>query len=166
MFFSDPDLMPILAGTLVAACFGCEQNKGVVQQELSVDMLLSLLTSCKNSLPTIQSNRDKSPTDDCGECNQLVPESKKFQVETPLKPGRYNARSARVSSGKGSSSVNSSRIAKIRNQRESKATKGFEDYTLKRNQHTSEISSILMLHGRFPRSFIDKAEHFFSASSN
>ncbi|PIA39483.1 hypothetical protein AQUCO_02600141v1 [Aquilegia coerulea] len=35
VFFSDPELMPILAGTLVSACYGSEQNRDVVQQELS-----------------------------------------------------------------------------------------------------------------------------------
>ncbi|KAJ4713125.1 S phase cyclin A-associated in the endoplasmic reticulum [Melia azedarach] len=53
VFFSDPELMPVLAGTLVAACYGCEQNKAVVQQELSMDMLVSLLRSCRNVLPAV-----------------------------------------------------------------------------------------------------------------
>ncbi|KAH7851799.1 hypothetical protein Vadar_016608 [Vaccinium darrowii] len=71
VFFSDPELMPILAGTLVAACFSCEQNKGVVQQELSTDMLISLLRSCRNGSPI------SSPE----ECNQLGSESRKLLVQ-------------------------------------------------------------------------------------
>ncbi|CAH9095768.1 unnamed protein product [Cuscuta epithymum] len=52
VFFSDPELMPVLAGILVASCFGSnEQNKGIIQQELSTDMILSLLKACRNSLP-------------------------------------------------------------------------------------------------------------------
>jgi hypothetical protein len=48
-FFSDPELMPILAAALVAVCYGCDQNRSVVQQEISTDMLRSLLKSCHMS---------------------------------------------------------------------------------------------------------------------
>lgn len=164
-FFSDPELMPVLAGTLVAACYWCEQNKGVVQQELSVDMLLSLLKSCKNNLPTVQSNStgDKFPTDDSSEYNHLGLESRKLQVETPLRSSRYSARSTRVTSGKSNSSGNITRVGKMRNQRDSKTIKGLEELTVKHNLLTSETST-LKLHCRFPGSFIDRAEQFFSAS--
>ncbi|KAK9277972.1 hypothetical protein L1049_027529 [Liquidambar formosana] len=157
--------MPVLAGTLVAACYGCEQNKGVVQQELSTDMLLSLLRSCRNGLPTLRSNPTlhHSPTDDSPEFNQLGPESKKLQVDTPLRSSRYNARSTRVSLGKGGASGNSTRIGKMRSQRDSKATKTCEELALKLNPQASETSTTLMLHCRFPGSFIDRAEQFFSA---
>ena len=79
--------MPILAVTLVAVCYGCEQNKFVVQQELSVDMLLSLLRSCRNAAPATQLNStlDNSTTDESGECNQLGTEIKKPQVDFPVK---------------------------------------------------------------------------------
>ncbi|KAH9331731.1 hypothetical protein KI387_003839, partial [Taxus chinensis] len=49
-FFSDPQLTPVLVGTLLAVCYGCEQNRDVVQQELSMDMLLVLLKSSKQDL--------------------------------------------------------------------------------------------------------------------
>eukprot|EP00252_Welwitschia_mirabilis_P014058 TRINITY_DN31081_c0_g1_i1.p1 TRINITY_DN31081_c0_g1~~TRINITY_DN31081_c0_g1_i1.p1 ORF type:complete len:1920 (+),score=403.73 TRINITY_DN31081_c0_g1_i1:313-6072(+) len=49
-FFSDPQLTPILVGTLLAVCYGCEQNRNVVQQELSMDMLLVLLKSSKQDM--------------------------------------------------------------------------------------------------------------------
>ncbi|KAK9198686.1 hypothetical protein WN944_013872 [Citrus x changshan-huyou] len=159
VFFSDPGLMPILAGTLVAACYGCEQNKGVVQQELSMDMLLSLLKSCRNVLPVTQPNStlENLSVDDSSECNQQSSESRKSQGDSSLKSSRYNGKSARLSLGKGSALGNSMRIGKMRNQRDSKGTKTCEDMTPKRNPQT------LMLHSRFPSRFIDKAEQFFSA---
>eukprot|EP01018_Ginkgo_biloba_P024852 Gb_27228 [translate_table: standard] len=46
-FFSDPQLTPVLVGTLLAVCYGCEQNRDVVQQELSMEMLLVLMKSSK-----------------------------------------------------------------------------------------------------------------------
>ncbi|KAH9722056.1 SCAPER N domain-containing protein [Citrus sinensis] len=159
VFFSDPELMPILASTLVAACYGCEQNKGVVQQELSMDMLLSLLKSCRNVLPVTQPNStlENFSVDDSSECNQQSSESRKSQGDSSLKSSRYNGKSARLSLGKGSALGNSMRIGKMRNQRDSKGTKTCEDMTPKRNPQT------LMLHSRFPSRFIDKAEQFFSA---
>lgn len=159
VFFSDPELMPILASTLVAACYGCEQNKGVVQQELSMDMLLSLLKSCRNVLPVTQPNStlENLSVDDSSECNQQSSESRKSQGDSSLKSSRYNGKSARLSLGKGSALGNSMRIGKMRNQRDSKGTKTCEDMTPKRNPQT------LMLHSRFPSRFIDKAEQFFSA---
>lgn len=171
VFFSDPELMPVLAGTLVAACFGCEQNKGVVQQELSTDMLLSLIKSCRNGLPTVRSSStlDNPPTESPGESNQLgPPESRKLQVqgEMPLRSNRYNPRNARIYSGKGGGGGalgNSFRTSKMRNQKDCKAFKLCEEMSLKQNQSASETSSNLMLHSRFSGSFIDRAEQFFAA---
>ncbi|KAK0586124.1 hypothetical protein LWI29_001465 [Acer saccharum] len=87
VFFSDPELMPILAGTLVAACYACEQNKGVVQQELSMDMLLSLLRSCRNVLPAVRSNPtlENLTMDDSSESNQQGSELRKSQGDIPLR---------------------------------------------------------------------------------
>ena len=95
--------MPILAGTLVAACYGCEQNKGVVQQEVSMDMLLSLLRSCRNALPGVRSNSilDSTRMDDSSECNTVGPESRKLLMDVSLRPSRHNARSTRGILGKG-----------------------------------------------------------------
>ncbi|KAK2655547.1 hypothetical protein Ddye_008599 [Dipteronia dyeriana] len=162
VFFSDPELMPILAGTLVAACYGCEQNKGVVQQELSMDMLLSLLRSCRYVLPAVRSNPslENLTMDDSSESNQQGSELRKSQGDIPLRYSRYNARSTRVSLGKGVASGNSVRIGKMRNQKDAKALKLSEDTNLKNNPRAMETS--LMLHCRFPSNFIDKAEHFFS----
>lgn len=154
MFFSDPELMPTLASTLVAACYGCEQNKGVVQQELCVDMLLSLLKSCRNiSRPVL---------DESSESNQQgSSEHRKSQGDGPLKSSRYSARSARLSLGKGGALGNSTRVGKVRNQKDSKATKTCEDSAMRHSALAMDTS--LTLHHRFPSSFIDRAEQFFSA---
>ncbi|KAJ1421843.1 hypothetical protein SESBI_13481 [Sesbania bispinosa] len=164
IFFSDPELMPILAGTLVAACYGCEQNKFVVQQELSVDMLLSLLRSCKNAVPATQHNAtlDNSPTDESGECNQLGTEFRKPQVDIPIKHSRSNGKGTRTSLGKGGALGNSMKNGRIRSLRDSKATKNSEEVVPRNNLSISETSHS-MLHCRFPHSFIDKVEQFFSA---
>ncbi|KAL8091446.1 uncharacterized protein LOC141693225 [Apium graveolens] len=163
VFFSDPELMPIMAGTLVAACFGCDQNKDVVQQELSTDMLLSLLRSCKSGLPAFcpRSALESRPMDEVIESIQLGPEPRKLQGDISQRSNRYNARSNRAS-GKGGGPGNSTRILKMRNTRDFKPLKSFEEKGSKHNQSTSETPYNLMLHSRFPESFIDKAEQFFS----
>ncbi|XP_024389117.1 uncharacterized protein [Physcomitrium patens] len=46
-FFSDPKLTPILIGTLLSVCYGSERNREVVQQELSMDLLLGFLKNLK-----------------------------------------------------------------------------------------------------------------------
>ncbi|KAL6955109.1 hypothetical protein U1Q18_005259 [Sarracenia purpurea var. burkii] len=167
VFFSDPELMPILAGTLVAACFGCEQNKGVVQQELSTDMLLSLLRSCRIGSPSL--NPDNPPMDFPSESNHLGPESRKLQVQgdMPLRPCRSSLKISQISTGKcafGGSSGNSFRTSKTRNQKDSsKALKLYEEMSLKKNQSVSETNITSMLHSRFSGSFIDRAEQFFAA---
>ncbi|OVA00752.1 hypothetical protein BVC80_9083g41 [Macleaya cordata] len=166
VFFSDPELMPILAGTLVTACYGCEQNRDVVQQELSIEMLLSLLRSCKNGLIALQSDPsppDNPTADDPCEVNQSVPEPRKFQGEFPARSNRYNSRNTRLCSGKGGPMGSSARSGKMRNQRDNKATKTCEEWALKHNLPASGTSFSFMLHSRFPSSFIDRAEEFFSA---
>lgn len=156
--------MPVLAGTLVAACYGCDQNKGVVQQEISIDMQLSLLSSCRNVFPSLQSNSnvDNSIKDNSSENNQLGPEFKKPQIESSLRSSRYNARSTKVCLGKAGSLGNSIRNGKMRNQRDGKSIKASEEMALKQNLLASETSTA-MLYCRFPSSFIDRAEQFFSA---
>ncbi|BAT76540.1 hypothetical protein LR48_Vigan01g275200 [Vigna angularis] len=160
VFFSDPELMPVLAGTLVAACYGCEQNKFVVQQELSVDMLLSLLRSCRNAAPATQLNSalDNSTTDESSEYNQLGAEIKKPHVEIPVKCARSNGKATRTSFGKNGALGNNVKNGRIRSQRDAKTTKHSEELAPKHGE-----PSYLMLHCRFPSSFIDKVEQFFSA---
>nr|XP_029146090.1 uncharacterized protein LOC112722551 isoform X1 [Arachis hypogaea] len=166
VFFSDPELMPILAGTLVAACYGCEQNKFVVQQELSVDMLLSLLRSCRSSSPASQLNPtlDNSSIDDSSECNQLGSESRRPLSDIPTKHSRsnVNGKGSRASLIKVGASGNSIKTGRIRSLRDGKATKSSEEMATK-NTHCVFETSTLMLHCRFPHSFIDKVEQFFSA---
>lgn len=162
MFFSDPELMPILAGTLVAACYGCEQNKGVVQQELSMEMLLSLLKSCRQGLVTIQSEPPATDmTDDPCDGNQLLPESKKLQGDLSIRSNR-NLRSTRVLSGRGGVLGSNARVGRVKSQRDHKGTRTCDDWAVKHNLPASEASSSFMLHSRFPSSFIDRAEEFFS----
>ncbi|WCJ35880.1 S phase cyclin A-associated protein in the endoplasmic reticulum [Euphorbia peplus] len=164
VFFSDPELMPICGGLLVAACFGCKQNKSVVLQELSMDMLLSLLMSCRNALPVVRISpfSENLPTEDSGENNQQSFDPKKSYGETPSRSNRCSSiRSTRVSLGRGSFPGNGVKGSKIRSQKDSKASKMGEEMVLKHNQVAPETS--MMLYCRFPSSFIDRAEQFFSA---
>ncbi|CAI9111967.1 OLC1v1012323C1 [Oldenlandia corymbosa var. corymbosa] len=160
-FFSDPELMPVLAGTVIAACFGCEQNKKVVLQELSADMLLSLIKSYRNNMPPVQSISalDNPPPDEAGEPNQSSAEPRKTQVENPnsQKSHRHSTRNSR-SLPQRSAGANGSKI-KMRNQRENKIGKLSEEMVPKSTQFET---SALMLHCSFPGTFIDRAEQFFS----
>ncbi|CAN0870875.1 S phase cyclin A-associated protein in the endoplasmic reticulum [Linum grandiflorum] len=160
-FFSDPNLMPILAGTLVAACYACEQNKSVVQQELCVDMLLSLLKSCRKSNPPAP-----APAEDCSASNQHGYELRKSLGENPLKPSRNYVRPGRLSLGS-SVTVSSIRSGKPRSQRDArqapgKSIMGSEELGLGLKQSVGAPEASAMLHCRFSSAFIDKAEHFFS----
>ncbi|KAL5987293.1 hypothetical protein ACLOJK_038457 [Asimina triloba] len=166
VFFSDPELTPILAGTLVATCYGCEQNRDVVQQELSMDMLLSLLKSCRQGLITIQSESfqpDNAGIDNLAEGNAQFPEMKKLQGDFNMKSSRGNLRSSRVLSGKTGALGTNTRLSKVRNHRDGKGTKTCDDWAFKHNLPSAEASSSFMLHCRLPSSFIDRAEEFFSA---
>ncbi|GAB4845418.1 hypothetical protein Ancab_038825 [Ancistrocladus abbreviatus] len=168
VFFSDPELMPILGGTLVAACFGCEQNKGVVQQELSTEMLLLLIRSCRNNSHATQSSSPPSQScaEESAECTSLSSESKKPLSEPVPKSSRLNGRNSRALLTK-STVGNISRIGKSRNQKEGKTTRSSEELTLKQKVAASETTvSALMLHSRFPVSFIDRAEQFFAVEIN
>lgn len=164
VFFSDPELMPVLAGTMVAACFGCEQNKDVIQQELSTDMLLALLKACRSSLPSANSfSVPNNPSlDEAGASAQLGPESKNLQVDVPLKSNRNSQRSARVLSQKGSP-FPSTRTARIRTSRENKVVKPCEGKSLKSNSPVPESTAAWMLHSRLSTDVLDKAEEFFAA---
>ncbi|XP_054821414.1 uncharacterized protein LOC129320182 isoform X2 [Prosopis cineraria] len=164
VFFSDPELMPVLAATLIAACYGCGQNKFVVQQELNVDMLISLLRSCKNASSTSQFNStsDSSPADESNVQNQGGSEFRKPHADVPIKYSRTNGKGTRSSSGKNGALGNGIKTSKMRSQRDSKAIKNNEEVAPKQNLYLPEASS-LMLYCRFPNSFIDKAEQFFSA---
>ncbi|KAJ6418405.1 hypothetical protein OIU84_001723 [Salix udensis] len=164
VFFSDTELILVLVGALVAACYGCEQNKCVVQQELSMDMLVSLLRSCRNVLPAMRSNPivENLPTEDPNESNQQISELKRSsQGDILQRSNRYNSRSLRVSMGKTGTFGNNIRGGKMRCQRDGKKTKTSEEMALKYNRVAPQTS--MMLHCRFPGSFMDRAEQFFTA---
>ncbi|KAK9669199.1 hypothetical protein RND81_13G115200 [Saponaria officinalis] len=146
-FFSDPELMPILAGTLVAACFSCEQNKDVIQQELSTDMILSLVKSSRSILPPA---RSISPTD-----NLLTEDLTLSSTLEPRKPIRSTARNSRPLTTKGGAT--SSSIALVSRLRKLDATSKVKSDAL------LEAPVTLSLYARFPESFVERAEQFFSA---
>ncbi|GFP84533.1 s phase cyclin a-associated protein in the endoplasmic reticulum [Phtheirospermum japonicum] len=146
VFFSDPELMPVLAGTLVAASYGCEQNKAVIQQELSMDMLLPSLKSCKSII---------MPADYSSESNQMGPE-RKAQADASQKSNRNTSKATRVVSQRGNI-----RIVKARNQRDGKVVKISEEMQVSSTAQSAPETSTLMLHSRFPVSFIDRVEQFF-----
>ncbi|XP_039146295.1 uncharacterized protein LOC120283651 [Dioscorea cayenensis subsp. rotundata] len=166
VFFSDPELTPILAGTLIAACYGCDQNRGVVQQELSIDMLLSLLKSCRQGLLSLHSDSsppDNSVPNDQSDVNsQLVLEAKKTQqVDLSIRSNRRNNRVL----GRGGVSSGSTRGVKVKTQRDNnRGSKTCDEWAQKHSLPASEASSTFMLHRRLPSSFLDKAEEFFSAA--
>ncbi|KAL2254092.1 UNVERIFIED_CONTAM: S phase cyclin A-associated protein in the endoplasmic reticulum [Sesamum indicum] len=166
VFFSDPELMPVLAGTLVAASYGCEQNKAVIQQELSMDMLLPSLRLCKSSMPAIHSNlvQNVLPAEDSTEQNQMGPE-RKVQADVSQKYNRNYPKNTRVLPQRCGVPASNIRPTKARNQRDNKFMKLNEEMHLGPAQSASETST-LMLHCRFPVSFIDKAEQFFTAEIN
>ncbi|KAL0907163.1 hypothetical protein M5K25_025711 [Dendrobium thyrsiflorum] len=162
VFFSDPELTPILASTFVAACYGCEQNRGVIQQELSMEMLLTLLRSCKQSLLT--SPFDNSDTDRANTSSDSIlsaPEAKKIHGDSSSKPNRKGVRNLLLRGGSAGT-----RVMKYRVQRDNRETKTCDEWAWKHNLPASEASSTFMLHKRFPTSFLDKAEEFFAAGTS
>ncbi|XP_059303664.1 uncharacterized protein LOC132055724 isoform X2 [Lycium ferocissimum] len=164
VFFSDPELMPILAGTTVAACFGCDQNKDVIQQELSTDMLLALLKACRSSPPSANSFTvaNNPSLDEAGVSAQLGSESKNLQVDVPLKSNRNNQRNARFLSQRGGA-LPTTRTARIRSLKENKVVKPSEGKGLKSNSSVPESTVAWMLHSRLSTDVLDKAEQFFAA---
>ncbi|XP_042470368.1 uncharacterized protein LOC122052750 isoform X1 [Zingiber officinale] len=164
VFFSDPDLTPILAGTLVAACYGCDQNRDIVLQELSIDMLLSLLKSCKQRLLSVQHDSlqpNVSMTNGVIDSNQMGSDSKRSQGETQHRSTRKISQTL-----PGRSLPNSnSKINKSKVQRDYRGTRTFDEWISKHNLSKVEVASTFMLHWRFPISFLDRAEEFFSAES-
>ncbi|KAJ3673133.1 hypothetical protein LUZ60_006507 [Juncus effusus] len=158
-FFSDPQLMPVLAGTLMSACYGCDQNRGVVQQELSTEMLLSVLKSCKQSLIDA-SLSDTLNTNQQNESSQMLLAP---QGEIPI--ARQTRRITRNLAGKGNVSGNI-RLGRVKLTRDGRVlTKSGDDWALKHTFPASEPSVGVLLHRKFPVSFLNKAEVFFSSES-
>ena len=134
-------------------------------QELSVDMLLSLLKSCRQGLLAAHSDilpQDNSLASDQCEGTQAAQEARKPQADIPLKPNR---RGTRVALGKGSVSGSNMKASKTKVQRDNRGTKTCDEWAFKHSLPSSETSHTFMLHQRFPTTFLDKAEEFFTSGS-
>lgn len=158
VFFSDPELMPILAAALIAVCYGCDQNLSIVQQEISTDMLRSLLKSCQTSGLAYS---ESVAVDGCGNHSSENIQSlldNKSQADIPI---RSNRRSGRPIFGKGISGGIKFNRNKV--QKEGRATRAGGDVPLK--QRAGEASSKFMLHRKIPASFLDRVEEFFCSET-
>ncbi|KAJ1291738.1 hypothetical protein BS78_02G339100 [Paspalum vaginatum] len=155
VFFSDPELMPILAASLIAVCYGCDQNLCVVQQEISTDMLRSLLKSCQTSGLT---SPDSIVVDVSGnsssENTQSLLDNRNSQGDIPI---RLSRKSGRPVVGKGVSG--GIRFNRNKVQKDGRGTRAFDDVPQK--QRAGDTSSNFMLHRKIPASFLDRAEEFF-----
>ena len=148
VFFSDPELTPILGGTLVAACYGCEQNRDVVQQELSTEMLLALLRSCRQGLP-------------CARPPSLILDAPLLSDHTTHVNQIALDQQKRVDGRAGFSSGVKGTRSKI--QHSGKLRTG-DDLAFKQNQPSlRNLSSTFMLHSKLPSLLLDKTEEFFLA---
>jgi hypothetical protein len=158
IFFTDPELTPVLAGTLVAACFGCDQNRGVVQQELSTEMLLTVLKSCKQGLldllPLYNSTMNQR-----SDASQILLEVQPPPAEVPII--RQNRKATRLLTGKGCTS-GSIRFSRSKIQKDGRVARACDEWALKHAFPASGPSVSFMLHRQFPIAFLDRAEDFFS----
>lgn len=153
VFFSDPKLMPILAAALIAVCYGCDQNLSVVQQEISTDMLRSLLKSCQTSgLTSPDSFAIDGSGNNSGDNTKSLLDTRNSQGD----PIRSSRKIGRPVVGKGVSG--GIRINRNRVQKDGRG-RGVDDGPLK--QRAGEASSNFMLHRKIPASFLDRAEEFF-----
>lgn len=129
-------------------------------QELSVDMLLSVLKSCRNVTvsDTARSNTlIDNLQNDSAEHNQIGLESRRSQAEKSMRSTRGSARSLRASLVKGTSGGgNGVRVGKKRRDR---AAKSGEGPPSEGTAITGASSHMLLC--RLPDSFISKAEKFF-----
>uniref|UniRef100_A0A0A8YXF7 Uncharacterized protein n=1 Tax=Arundo donax TaxID=35708 RepID=A0A0A8YXF7_ARUDO len=151
VFFSDPELMPILAAALIAVCYGCDQNRSVIQQEISTDMLRSLLKSCQTSALTPS---ESLAVDGSGTNNSCENSQGDILI-------RSSRRSGRPVVGKGVSA--GIRFNRNKVQKDGRGLRGTDDGPLK--QIAGEASSIFMLHRRIPASFMERAEEFFCSET-
>uniref|UniRef100_A0A0E0DZL0 S phase cyclin A-associated protein in the endoplasmic reticulum N-terminal domain-containing protein n=1 Tax=Oryza meridionalis TaxID=40149 RepID=A0A0E0DZL0_9ORYZ len=160
-FTSDPELMPILATALIAVCYGCDQNRSVVQQEISTEMLRSLIKSCKT--PGLAASDsillDGWGTNSSSDNTQILLDTRNPQGDISI---RSNRKSARPVLGKGVSGV--IRLSRNKGQRDGRGARIGDDGPLK--QRAGEASSNFMLHRKIPASFLDKAEEFFCSEND
>lgn len=153
VFFSDPDLMPILAAALTAVCYGCDQNRSVVLQEISSDMLRSLLRSCRASgLASDSVAVDGSGANNSGD--SISPDTRNSQSDISIRSSRKGMRPVL---GKGVSGA--IRLNRNKNQKDGRGTRTGDDVPPK--QRAEEGSAVFMLHRKIPAFFLDRAEEFF-----
>lgn len=161
VFFSDPELMPILAAALIAVCYGCDQNRSVVLQEVSSDMLCSLLRSCRSSGQTAS---DCIATG-CSGANNSSDNSTQISLDFRNSLADISVRSSRKNVrpvlGKGISGP--IKLNRNKNQKDARGTRTDEDGPLK--QRAGEASSAFMLHRKIPAYFLDRAEEFFCSGT-
>jgi hypothetical protein len=139
----------------VATCFGSDQNRGVVQQELSTEMLLAILKSCKQGLLDLPPLY--SPT--MNQLSQILLEVKPPPAEVPII--RQSRRATRLLTGKGGTS-SSIRLSRSKVQTDGRVTRACDEWALRHAFPASGPSVSFMLHRQFPIAFLDKAEDFFS----
>ncbi len=153
--------MPILATALIAVCYGCDQNRSVVQQEISTEMLRSLIKSCKT--PGLAASDsillDGWGTNSSSDNTQILLDTRNPQGDISI---RSNRKSARPVLGKGVSGV--IRLSRNKGQRDGRGARIGDDGPLK--QRAGETSSNFMLHRKIPASFLDKAEEFFCSEND
>ena len=158
VFFSDPELMPILAAALTAICYGCDQNRSVVLQEISSDMLSSLLRSCRASgLATSDpvAAADGSGANNSGDATQISPDTRNSLSDISIRSGRKGVRTVLGKGAPGAVRLNRNN----KNQKDGKGTRTGDDVPPK--QRTGEALSAFMLHRKIPVFFLDRAEEFF-----
>lgn len=156
-FFSDPELMPILTTALIAVCYGCDQNRSVVLQEISSDMIDTLLRSCRASvLATSDSVAvDGSGANNSGDSTHILPDIRNSLSDMSIRSSRKGARPVL---GKGISGA--IKLNRNKNQKDGRGVRAGDDGgPLK--QRAGEASSAFMLHRKIPAFFFEKAEEFF-----
>ncbi|KXG36620.1 hypothetical protein SORBI_3002G363800 [Sorghum bicolor] len=152
VFFSDPELMPILAAALIAVCYGCDQNRSVVQQEISTDMLSCLLKSCQTSG---SNSPDSTAVDGSGNnSSESILDIRNSQGDIPTRSSRKIGRPVVGKGVAGGIRFNRNKVLK-----DGRGARAVDDGPLK--QRAQEASSSFMLHRKIPASFLDRAEEFF-----
>ncbi|KAL6657656.1 hypothetical protein ACP70R_005436 [Stipagrostis hirtigluma subsp. patula] len=152
--------MPILAAALIAVCYGCDQNRSVVQQEISTDMLHSLLKSCRTSglTPSNSIAVDGTGTNNSSDNSQIILDTRSSQGDISIRSSRKNGR---LVVGKGVAGA--IRFNRNKAQKDGKGTKAIDDGPLK--QRAGEALCTFMLHRKIPASFLDRAEEFFCSET-
>ncbi|KAF8655749.1 hypothetical protein HU200_060906 [Digitaria exilis] len=130
------------------------KNRSVVQQEISTDMLRSLLKSCQTSGLT---SPDYIAVDGSGnnssDNTQSLLDNRNSQGDIPIRSTRKIGRPVVGKCVSGGIRFNRNKVQKDNRGR------GIDDGALK--PRAGEASSNFMLHRKIPASFLDRAEEFF-----